>query len=547
MTPVELFYLLFGACVGLVAGAALLHVVRGPAARPEVRVTVTHNALPLRTVRPDTPGEPVTLRRTARGPGVPVPVPVMAPSRARVAVPVRDGIDPPLAQWREAAVVEPPLAVSRPAPADRPVALALAASARPPTAVAVLERPVAMAPANESARAAQAARAADEASAADVAGTEAPAGPCAGARQLAAERCQVAGEARDLAERAAHSARDARREYDGAVLEAETAARDADPRAIAARKEAARRAFHEATAAAHERRDLELAATVWLTEINRINQERRAALAAADAAGRRMEALLPVIERLTLAADAARITAETATAACNDARGALAACEEALIAGGATEAIAPPGDREPEPADDGADEGRELLRASGRQPAIYRLLHGDRDALTRIVDAAAATPEERRQLQLSLSGFVDAIVAGAIEQAFLDFPADHPFWGQLNRAESRQVAVGLAGLGYRFDGLGGFEGSRVPSGRDLSLAVGYAGLDPRRMRHWPSEADSHELYRGVSVAADEFLASAAPDMSLAELVAILGRRSESLADLWNQWGRVRPLLLATTG
>jgi hypothetical protein len=109
------------------------------------------------------------------------------------------------------------------------------------------------------------------------------------------------------------------------------------------------------------------------------------------------------------------------------------------------------------------------------------------------------------------------------------------------------VAVGLAGLGYRFDGLGGFDGGRVPSARDLSLAVGYAGLDPRRIRQWPTEAESRELYRGVSVAADEYLASLAPELSLGELVALLGRRSEALADLWNQWGHVRPLLMATAG
>ncbi|HTS15478.1 MAG TPA: hypothetical protein VMH24_07405, partial [Candidatus Sulfotelmatobacter sp.] len=176
-----------------------------------------------------------------------------------------------------------------------------------------------------------------------------------------------------------------------------------------------------------------------------------------------------------------------------------------------------------------------------------RLLEGDTGTMARVVEAAVHTPDERRQLQLDLSGLVDAIVAGAIEQAFLDFPPDHRFWGGLARVESREVAVGLAGLGYRFDGLGGFDGGRVPSARDLSLAVGYAGLDPRRIRHWPTEAESRDLYKGVTVAADEYLASMAPELSLSELVALLGRRSEALADLWNHWGHVRPLLMATAG
>ena len=33
------------------------------------------------------------------------------------------------------------------------------------------------------------------------------------------------------------------------------------------------------------------------------------------------------------------------------------------------------------------------------------------------------------------------------------------------------------------------------------------------------------------------------DLTLGELVAMLGRRADGLAMLWNDWGRVRPLLL----
>ena len=69
MNAGEVFFLLFGLSVGVVAGAVLLDVVRAHPSRPEIRVTVTHNALPLRVVRPETPGEPITLRRTVRGPG----------------------------------------------------------------------------------------------------------------------------------------------------------------------------------------------------------------------------------------------------------------------------------------------------------------------------------------------------------------------------------------------------------------------------------------------------------------------------------------------
>jgi hypothetical protein len=84
----------------------------------------------------------------------------------------------------------------------------------------------------------------------------------------------------------------------------------------------------------------------------------------------------------------------------------------------------------------------------------------------------------------------------------------------------------------------------VPSQRDLSLAVGYAGLDPVRIRPWPNEEELATLFADVAVAADEYLAGAAGALTLGELVGVLGRRADGLADLWNEWGRVRPALLA---
>jgi len=45
------------------------------------------------------------------------------------------------------------------------------------------------------------------------------------------------------------------------------------------------------------------------------------------------------------------------------------------------------------------------------------------------------------------------------------------------------------------------------------------------------------------VDAGRFLEEAAGDLTLGEMVDLLGRRAEGLSDLWNAWGRVRPLLL----
>ena len=112
------------------------------------------------------------------------------------------------------------------------------------------------------------------------------------------------------------------------------------------------------------------------------------------------------------------------------------------------------------------------------------------------------------------------------------------------RSQARDIAGALASLGYRHDGFGGWADDRVPSQRDLSLAVGYAGLDPMRIRRWPSETEMPDLLRDVTVAADEYVWEAAGGLTLGELVTLLGRRADPLAELWNEWGNVRPLLLS---
>jgi hypothetical protein len=67
-----------------------------------------------------------------------------------------------------------------------------------------------------------------------------------------------------------------------------------------------------------------------------------------------------------------------------------------------------------------------------------------------------------------------------------------------------------------------------------------------RVRHWPNEAATAELFREVTVSADEYLAGVAGDLTLAAMVTMLGRRADGLAEIWNNWGKVRPLLLDET-
>jgi hypothetical protein len=197
------------------------------------------------------------------------------------------------------------------------------------------------------------------------------------------------------------------------------------------------------------------------------------------------------------------------------------------------------------PSDDGGDD--EPLAAAlsgGSTPTIFRLVRGDRAALIALIEhLGGQDTAARRRWQQSLSGLVDAIVAVSIEAGALHFPTGHHFWGAFTEVQDREISQALSSLGHRFDGLGGFVDDRVPSQRDLSLALGYAGIDPMRTRQWPTEGEMAALYRDVTVAADEHLAATAGELSLAELVALLGRRADPLAELWNEWGRVRPLLL----
>jgi hypothetical protein len=52
------------------------------------------------------------------------------------------------------------------------------------------------------------------------------------------------------------------------------------------------------------------------------------------------------------------------------------------------------------------------------------------------------------------------------------------------------------------------------------------------------------LFGEVRVQSGRFVAEAAGELTLGEMIDLLGRRAEDLSDLWNAWGRVRPLLLA---
>jgi hypothetical protein len=366
------------------------------------------------------------------------------------------------------------------------------------------------------------------------------------------ERCALADVARDQARRATDALREAQRTYDILRDRVDSAEATADPRRVAAEKDRLHAEFRAASDRFGSPDDTETAARTWLTRINELNGAVREAQRVLEAGRAELRAQLPVLERLSAEADTARISSENADFGCQEARASLAECEEAEAR---AREVPPPLTEEPHPFDGiwpGEPAGMpdpSTAPASGDfltgTSVIVRILHGDRDARDRLVATlAAGDTTAERDWGLRISRLVNAISGRAIEAGYLDVAEDHPFWRLFEPREARDIVGALSALGFRYDGMGGFADERVPAARDLSLAVGYAGLDRMRIRTWPREAELAGLYEGVVVVADEWLADQADDLSLGRMVDALGGRAAELADLWNAWGRVRPALLA---
>jgi hypothetical protein len=367
-------------------------------------------------------------------------------------------------------------------------------------------------------------------------------GSCRAEQLLVDERCAVAGAARDRARQAAERLRDIRNAYELLREQAERAMEAADPGQLAAAKDALHRSFREARDAATTSADMEAAARGWLDGVNQANAAARDARAVVEATDREIRDVQPRLERVAADADSARAGAETAEAACREAREILAACEEQRA-----EALA----FFPVPAAVAAQGGVAAARDasgtadSGLEMAIVRILRGDGAAREQL--AARLATGDRAGLaawQARVEALVSAIVARAIDDGFLDLP-DAGFWRPFTRGERRDVVGALAALGFHFDGVAGFADGRVPTQRDLALAVGYAGLDRMRIRTWPGDAELGAMFGHAIVVAEEWLADRATDLSLGRMVDALGARADDLADVWNAWGRIRPGLIAT--
>jgi hypothetical protein len=351
-----------------------------------------------------------------------------------------------------------------------------------------------------------------------------------------------------------------------------------DPAATRLAKDAAHRTFRVSAAAARERVTVEAAAAAWLDEINRINAGVRATQTQIRRGREASAALLADIDRLRIEAGASRSRADAAIESCRAAQldlaralglpgvdGTAVASAEAPAETVATadpeasakaEAVATDTaheDTAPEPAEpdlpthlpphpprpDAID-----LDAQPRQ-ALLGLLGDGEEARDRLAARLAGDDGEADLVwQTWLHGLVDACAAVAVDEGYLDYPRDHPFWGMFTADEARAIGKALAALGFRHDGRGGFLADRVPGSHDLVSAAGSAGLLTVRVRRWPVGDEIGELYRDVRVATDLLLAERAPFLTLGEVVKLLGWRAEPLADLWNEWPKARTMLLA---
>jgi hypothetical protein len=386
---------------------------------------------------------------------------------------------------------------------------------------------------------------------------------CARDRRLVRELSSLVARAHTVNQDVLDRQRRMQREYDAAAASAQAAAQVMDGRRVLEEKEAAQRRFRAARTSSRSASDVEAAAARWLAAISDLNVQVRDAQRTAAAERRRATRLVAEIEAGGYRVDAARIALEAAEQKAQQAREALAACEElqgarraaASMASGARfaagegagatiahEAGTPIAALQPAaPADN------DLLERDMAQPRSYlvEILHGDEGALDEVVAALAPdSVEEARRWHQELSALRDALVAAAIDAALVDPPRDHPFWSMFSAEEAREIAMALASLGYRYDGRGGFSDGRLPSTRDLALAIGYARMDPLRIRRWPGPAEIPYLLDGAHVAVEDFVLAGAPDLTLGQMVGLLGRRAPALTTLWDQWGRVRPLLAA---
>lgn len=364
---------------------------------------------------------------------------------------------------------------------------------------------------------------------------------CAEARAAVEARCAESHRATAAHEAAVDRVRELRRELVAARHRLDEATAADDPELRAAEKAAARDTYQLARATAETEDRLREATAAWakaMDHINRVAYRRHREVAQAKAAAKTIESVLHTAERDE---QRTKLSADQAEAGCLDARVRLAACEEV--------AESPPPAQAADVFEPHANTGGHAVAISdvsaGAPLVIESIVSGDRVALelaaARIAEHTGRSPAEE---QLLLQELLDAVVSSAAEDGYLLFDQAHHFWAGLSFEEARDVIAALARLGFIFEPAEGWHAGRAPAPSDLSMALAYAGLDPRNMRDLPSAQELAGLPASMGVDARGYLAARAPELTVDNVVRALGRRAGALERLWDEWGRVRPVLLS---
>jgi hypothetical protein len=349
---------------------------------------------------------------------------------------------------------------------------------------------------------------------------EAAVDTCADLRIEVASRCEEAHAAAEAYAAASEEARACKRDLVACQHQVEAAVAAADPGLRRADKAAAYDTYLAAHRAATTDAQRIEATAAWAAAIDRVNRQGR--LASRNLTRTRGQAATAeeALRAAQQAEQALRFKAEAAQEACLDGRVRLAACDERL----AVPARAPVSALEPGARPDGRTAVVRLGASMGAQPLVIEsVLAGDAEAFElaalSVAERAVLSPAEAR---LQLRELVDAVVAAASHDGFLVFDLAHPLWSQLSPEESRDVVGALARLGFSLEPLEGWHNGRQPSGSDLSMALGYAGLDTRQMRNLPGTTDLAGLPSSIGVDPQAFLAAQAPDLDC----RLLGRLGE---------------------
>ena len=310
-------------------------------------------------------------------------------------------------------------------------------------------------------------------------------------------------------------------------------------------KDQARRSYRLALSAARDPSARQRAAATWLRRIDELNRASRGAVGQVLMLRARCETLDQQVRDASMTSNVQRVRTEAADARCIEARQHLAELDRWAVGPDATVVVPVTW------ADDGSDgpgdpmgTSRDVGPTDGDRLAIELLLAGDADATRRLAHRIAElTGQQPSRCVLLLQVLAETIIDSAIEHGHLRFDTTHSLWAQLNVAEARRLTQTLRHLGFRYDPGDGWYGQRAPQGRDLALALAYAGLESNALRKLPTSEELLALPASISVEPLEHLVEFAPDLDLDDVHRLVGSHAPELADLWDHWADVRALLL----